>query len=168
MLYASRTRLIISFINQSLSTFVLLLYQHNTIVKTINITLFIILLLLAKLLYNSKGPYVHPIRFGISWLLQKIDDWNFLSTFQLIWSKIKYKTSIAVGLLIGSFLATFMFFTNFPYLWCFWCDFMWIIISVIIQNINIMKIKNTRERFRDLFYFATYRCCYPCWCISMS
>ena len=42
-------------------------------------------------------------------LLLKLDLWFFLSTFTSLWSIIKYKTSMAVRLLINSFLATFNF-----------------------------------------------------------
>ena len=43
----------------------------------------------------------------------KREGWNFLPPLPSIWSKIKYKTSIAVGLLLSSFLAAFTFYNIF-------------------------------------------------------
>ena len=53
------------------------------------------------LLYNLKCSSLSETLF--SWLLSKIEGWNYLTTFLSIRSLIKYKTTIAIGLLLSSF-----------------------------------------------------------------
>ena len=70
--------------------------------------------LVTKLLYNSKCPYVWNVlgKMLFSRLLYKIDGWNFLSTFSLIWSIIKYKISMVVRLFSGRFYLLLYFLSH--------------------------------------------------------